>query len=61
MTIFLPNKIADKFKINSIIFKKDYKRRLIKFIRITEIHYFGFKGNNTKTKFVGNVIKTEKF
>lgn len=60
MTIYLPNDIASKYKINSIIYKKDFKRGLIKYMQVTEIHYFGFKGHDSKTKFVGQVIKTEK-
>jgi hypothetical protein len=60
MTIFVPNKIANRYTLNSVIYKKDYKRGLIMYMKIDKISYFGFKNKNTHTKFSGKVFKTEK-
>lgn len=59
MTIFLPNEIANRYTLNSIIYKNDYKKGLRIYMKVDNISFYGFKGNNSKTKFSGQIIKKE--
>lgn len=61
MTIFLPNNIAKNYDLDSIIFKKDYKKGIIIFMKITGISFYGFKNKNTHVKFTGYIIDKKTF
>lgn len=60
MKILLPNEIANKYTLNSVLFKKNTKDRLIRFIRVDSIRYVGFKKSKTHTEFKGKVFKIKK-
>ena len=54
MTIYLPNQIGHKYDLGSVIFKKVNGIKV--FMRITEVHYFGYKSKDTHIKFKGKRI-----
>jgi hypothetical protein len=60
MEILLPNNIACKYDLNSVIYKKDYKKGIIVFMKVTEMLFYGFKEKDTHIKFKGYVVKKEK-
>jgi hypothetical protein len=59
MKILLSNEIAKNYDLGSVIFKKDYKRNLIIFMKITSVSYYGFKQSKTHTKFGGYIVRKE--
>ena len=59
MNMILPHNIAKKYDVGSVIFKKDYKRKVIIFMEITSVSYYGFKHSKTHTKFGGFIVRKE--
>jgi hypothetical protein len=61
MKVYIPNNKSHLYDLNSIVFKKDYKRKLIHFIKVDCVSFYGFKNKNTHTQFSGKVIKIKPF
>lgn len=56
MEVYLPNKIAGNYDVNSVIYHKDFKKKQIVFIKVDCVKFTGFKSSKTHTCFMGKII-----